>query len=235
MTIVPRPATGRVYETARTVRVADAAPDGRVRLDAVARFVQDIGNEDVADAGHDVNVPWVVRRSEVRAAGWPQLGERVAVATWCGGIGSRWAERRVSFTSASGTVDVATLVIHLDAAGRPAKLPDWFATYEEAAQGRTLSSRLELPAPPAGAVSRRWQLRFADLDVMGHVNNAVTWAAVEDECWHLGIEPVHALVEWSGALEAGDEIDVRSAPLDTAVGVWLCVDESVRVAARVSA
>src|SRR5438309_6754250 len=120
--MVPRPPEGRVFETSRRVRVADAAPDGRLRLDAVARFVQDIGNDDVADAGHDVNVPWVVRRSEVRVDGRPRLGERLAAATWCGGTGSRWAERRVSFTSPSGAVDVATLVIHLDGAGRPAKL-----------------------------------------------------------------------------------------------------------------
>ena len=232
--IVPRPSVGRVYETGRSVRVADAAPDGRLRLDAVARFVQDIGNEDVADAGHDVTVPWVVRRSEVRIDGWPQLGERLAVATWCGGTGSRWAERRVSFSSPSGTVDVATLVVHLDSAGRPAKLPAWFhATYEEAAVGRTLTTRLTLPAPPAGAVTRRWPVRFSDLDVMGHVNNAVTWEAVEDECWHLGLQPRSVTVEWSGSLEAGDDIELRSAPLDGALGVWLVVGDAVRVAASV--
>ena len=43
------------------------------------------------------------------------LGERVALATWCGGTGSRWAERRVSLSTASGTIDVGTLVVHLDA------------------------------------------------------------------------------------------------------------------------
>ena len=228
--LVPRPSVGRVFETTRRVRVADADPSGRLRLDAVARFVQDVGNDDVADAGLDPNIPWVVRRSEVSIAGWPQLGERVAIATWCGGIGSRWAERRVSFTTPSGTVDVATLVVHLDSAGRPAKLPEWFAsTFAEAALGRTLNSRLVLPGPPDGATARPWPVRSTDLDVMGHVNNAITWAAVEDECARRGVVPSAVMVEWSGALEATDDIRL----LATAEDLWLTVDGAVRVAAAV--
>jgi acyl-ACP thioesterase len=228
---VPRPPVGRVYETTRRVRVADADPTGRLRLDSVARFVQDVGNDDVADAGLDPDIPWVVRRSDVTVAGWPRLGERLAIATWCGGTGSRWAERRVSFTAASGTVDVATLVVHLDRTGRPARLPDWFGSvYAEAAMGRTLTSRLVLPGPPDDAVARSWPVRSTDLDVMGHINNAVTWAAVEDECSRRGRLPATVTVEWSGALEATDDIVLRSTP----TGLWLVVDAAVRVAAALA-
>ena len=229
--IVPRPATGRVYETRRRVRVADADPTGRLRLDAVARFVQDVGNEDVADAGLDPNIPWVVRRSHVAVEGWPRLGDQLAVATWCGGVGSRWAERRVSFRADDGaTVDVATLVIHLDAAGRPAKLPAWFdEVYAEAAQGRTMSSRLTLPAPPVDADRRAWPLRSTDIDVMGHVNNAITWAAIEDECDRRGIVPAHVTVEWSGSIERDDPVELRFAPVACGLGVWLAVGDEVRV------
>lgn len=228
--LVPRPSVGRVFESSRRVRVADADPSGRLRLDAVARFVQDVGNDDVADAGLPVDVPWVVRRSVVRVEGWPQLGERVSIATWCGGTGSRWAERRVSFTTASGEVDVATLVVHLDPGGRPAKLPVWFdATYADAAQGRTVTSRLSLPGPPEGAAARPFPLRATDYDVMGHVNNAVTWAAVEDECARRGVLPTSCTVEWLGAVDG--EVELRATEDG---GVWLCVDGAVRVAAAVS-
>lgn len=235
-TIVPRPAVGRIYETSRRVRVADADPSGRLRLDAVARFVQDVGNDDVADAGLDPNIPWVVRRSAVAVDGWPRLGERLATATWCGGTGSRWAERRVSFESASGRVDVATLVVHLDAGGRPSKLPGWFQdVYAEAALGRTLTTRLVLPGPPEGAAGRPWHVRSSDLDIMGHVNNAVTWAAVEDECHRRAMVPGAVTVEWSGALEGIDDIELRAAPAEGGLGIWLTVDGAVRVAAAVTA
>lgn len=229
--LVPRPGVGRVFETTRRVRVADADPSGRLRLDAVARFVQDVGNDDVADAGLDPNIPWVIRRSEVAVAGWPRLGERVAISTWCGGTGSRWAERRVTFATASGTIDTATLVVHLDGNGRPAKLPGWFeTTYAEAAVGRTLTSRLVLPGPPADADARPWPTRSTDLDVMGHVNNAVTWAAVEDELARQERVPASVVVEWSGALEGDDDIELRSS----GDGIWLTVGGAVRVAARIS-
>ena len=229
--IVPRPRSGRVFETTRRVRVADADDRGRLRLDAVARFVQDVGNDDVADAGLDPTEPWVIRRTHVVVDGWPRIGERLAVATWCGGTGSRWAERRVSFASGSGTVDVASLVVHLDRTGRPARLPDWFDdTYAPAAQGRTLTSRLTLPLPPADAAARAWPLRATDLDVMGHVNNAIPWAALEDEWRRLDVLPTAATVEWPGSLEREDDVRLVSA----AGGAWLVVDGAVRVAAGFS-
>ena len=125
----------------------------------------------------------------------------------------------------------ATLVVHLDAQGRPAKLPGWFSeVYAEAAVGRTLTSRLVLPGPSDDAAVRPWPVRSTDLDVMGHVNNAITWAAVEDECARRGVLPAAVAVEWSGALEATDAIELRS----TATGVWLVVDGAVRVAASLS-
>src|SRR3954447_26388828 len=230
--MVPRPASGRVYETSRRVRVADADPTGRLRLDAVARFVQDIGNEDVADAGLDPNIPWVVRRSYAHVDGWPQIGDRLAVATWCGGVGSRWAERRVSFTNDSGAcVDIATLVIHLDKTGRPSRLPAWFdELYAEAAQGPTLSSRLTLPSPGGDAKRRVWPLRSTDLDVMGHVNNAVTWAAIEDECDRRGVPPTSITVEWWGSLERDDPVELATGAIADDLGIWLVVGGDVRVA-----
>lgn len=234
--MVPRPPVGRVFETGRPVRVADADPGGRVRLDALARFVQDVGSDDLADAGLDPNIPWVVRRSEVAVTAWPRLGERLAISTWCGGTGSRWAERRVNLRSPSGEVDIATLVVHLDPVGRPARLPSWFdTTYAESALGRTLTSRLTLAGPPASVAARPWATRASDLDVMGHVNNAVTWAAVEDECSRVGLRPAGAQVEWSGALEAADPIELRSAPAEGGLGIWLVVGDIVRVTAIVRA
>jgi acyl-ACP thioesterase len=232
VTLVNRPSQGRVFETTRRVRVADADPTGRLRLDAVARFVQDVGYDDVAAAGHDTEAPWVVRRTEVEIDGWPQYGEQLAVTTWCGGTGSRWAERRVSFRSGSGVVDSATLVVHLDAEGRPVRLPGWFhETYASAAEGRVVSPKLTIPAPPPDATARPWPARFTDLDVMGHVNNAVPWAVVEDECARRRLLPTRVVAEWSGAIDRGDEVQVVAA----GSCVWLTVAGAVRVAVALTA
>jgi acyl-ACP thioesterase len=233
--MVPRPVSGRVFETSTSVRFGDAEPSGRLRLDAVARILQDTGNDDFVDAGLDPLSPWLARRATVAAECWPQLGEELRLATWCAGVGSRWAERRTSITgSRGGHLEAATLWVHVTREGRPAKLPDWFiATYAGAADGRTLSSRLHLPSPPENAEARPWALRATDLDAMAHVNNAAVWAPVEDEIAHRRVAPARATVEFPGALLASDDVVLRSAPSPDGFRLWLTVDDTVRVAADV--
>jgi len=48
--LVARPRGGRVFEGVRKVRLADVSPAGRLRLDATARFLQDLSADDTADA-----------------------------------------------------------------------------------------------------------------------------------------------------------------------------------------
>jgi acyl-ACP thioesterase len=230
--LVPRPPAGRVFETTRRVRLGDADRHGRLRLDALARLLQDVGNDDFADAGLDPSAPFVARRTTVVAARWPRLGERVAVATWCGGTGSHWAERRSSLVGdGGGAVEVAALWVNVDAgSGRPARLPGWFLeAYGPAAGGRRLKARLTHPEPPDGADRRTWHLRATDLDVLGHVNNAATWAAVEDECARAGIVPAAAELEYRAAIEPDDDVTLAS----DGRRVWLLVGDEVRASAVV--
>lgn len=235
--LVPLPEKGRRYTTTRRVRLADADPGGRLRLDAVARLLQDVGTDDFADAGLDPSSPWVARRTVVESAAWPRLGDRLAVTTWCGGLGSRWAERRSVLEVDSGArVDVASLWVFLTPDGRAGRLPAWFVdTYGAAAGGRTVSSRLLHAAPPADAGSRRWALRATDIDVLHHVNNAATWAAVEDEVARAGVRPWRAELEYHAAIEPDDDVVLRSAGPgdDGVVSSWLTVGDAIRASARV--
>jgi len=224
--------TGRRFHTSRRVRLADADPSGRLRLDALARFLQDIGNDDTADAGHDATTPWITRRTTVRVDGgaWPRIGERVEVTTWCGGLGSHFAERRTDLVSATGRIEVAATWVHVDDRGRPARLPQWFHdTYAEAAGGRAIKARLLHPPPPAGAASQPWTVRWADLDVVGHVNNAAYWEAVEEVCHQRRLVPTFAEVEYAGGIDEGDAVSL----LTHDDGIWLVVDGSVRASAVV--
>ena len=231
---VPLPSSGRRFETTRRVRLADAEPSGRLRLDALARFLQDVGNDDTADAGFDTATPWIARRTAVRATdgGWPRIGERLEITTWCGGTGSHWAERRTRLVSPTATVDVAATWVHIDeASGRPQRLPRWFEeTYAPAAQGRTISARLRFDAPPPDAVAWSWPLRWADLDVLGHVNNAATWEVVEEACRRRGLVPTEVVLEYGAAIEIDDDVVVH----ESGAVVWLVVDGAVRARASVT-
>jgi len=227
--LVPWPEVGRRFTRTRRVRLGDVTPGGRLRLDALARFVQDVSNDDTVDAGLDDDMAWVVRRTVVDVVRPAVLREELALATFCGGTGSRWAERRVSIAGEHGAaIECSTLWVHLDvASGRPKALPAQFhEIYGEASGGRTIRARLQHPAPPLDVLPVRWPLRFVDLDVLGHVNNAIAWAAVEEELAHRGgltaRLPARVEVEYPGAMEPGHEIlRVGAEDAGGEVRMWL--------------
>ncbi len=161
---VSRPAEGRRYTHRRQVRLSDAGLDGVLRLDGLARYLQDAASDDWADSGLDQSETWVVRRTALRLAGggrWPELGEQVALTTWCAGTGAAWAERRTDIEVDSAVViEAVALWVSLDAVGRPLRLRQaFFDVYGEAATGRRVSGRVP-PAPePSSSTARPWAIR----------------------------------------------------------------------------
>src|SRR5262245_38285165 len=96
------PASGRVYAGRRIVRSTDVTVTGRLRLDALARYLQTVAEEDVADAGFDAPVVWLVRRCVVTIGRLPAMGERITLRTFCSGTGPRWAERTTTVAGRDG-------------------------------------------------------------------------------------------------------------------------------------
>jgi acyl-ACP thioesterase len=182
--IVAHPGTGRRFERPVTVGLADTAPSGRVRLDALARWLQDVALADVVDAGLGEAALWVLRRTRLAVTRFPRFGETAAVSTFCSGVGRMWAQRRTTVvTDGGGLVEAVALWVHLDPASlRPAPFTGHeLELYAPSAAGREVKARLRHPAPPDGAASRPWRFRSTELDVADHINNAAYWAVLEDE------------------------------------------------------
>lgn len=119
--MVPVPTTGRVFTRERRVRLGDASPAGRLRLDALARYLQDVSNDDTRDAAMADAMTWVVRRILLRVETFPVFDEAMRLRTFCSGTGPRWAARRVSLDGErGGAVEADTLWVFVDGAGRPA-------------------------------------------------------------------------------------------------------------------
>ena len=228
--LVPRPSRGRVFTGERAVRLGDVSPKGRLRLDAVARYLQDVANDDGADAIGEDAMAWVLRRMTVRIDCFPILRERLTLSTWASGVGSRWAERRTSIEGArGGRVEAAAIWVHIDmASGRPRRLtPGFDEHYLEATGGRAVAARLQHGDPPAAPDERRpWPARFADFDVLGHVNNAV-YAAMVEEALDLAA-PCEVELEFRGGISRGDPVElVRSG-----TALWVTAGDAVAATAQ---
>src|ERR1700729_239089 len=194
----PDPPQGRVFTTTRQVRSTDVIPARRLRLDALARYLQQAAEDDVSDAGWDGSYLWLVRRAALAVRGFPAHRERVSLRTYCSATGPRWAERTTTVSGADGDLIQSTAIwVAVSADGRPVPLDESFQrVYGPSAGGRQVSARLSHPGLPGSAAGRPWPLRAADFDTAGHVNNAVHWAAVEDELAGLDWLPGRAELEY---------------------------------------
>jgi acyl-ACP thioesterase len=212
--MIEGPGSGRQFTARRRVRLGDATPNGRLRLDAVARYLQDVSNDDTRDADWSDPHWWVVRRTVIDVHQFPEYMKEIDLTTWCGGIGSHWAERRTRISAVDGTplIDAASLWVHVDEATmQPSKVPaDVVDILAASAGGRDVNARLLLRDKLFDASTTHtetWPLRFADFDAVGHMNNAAYWVIVEE---FLAANrdvraPLRAVVEHVVQVEPGQE------------------------------
>ncbi len=233
--MVGPPEGGRVFEQSLRPGLADCAPSGRIRLDALARWLQDVAYADVEDAGLASAAVWVVRRARMRVKRFPRFGSRFVLATFCSGLGRMWAERRTTITevgAADTHVEAVSLWVHLDPeARRPTPLTEHeLTTYGDAAAGRRVSARLRHPAPDG--IERRftWRFRATECDLAAHINNAAYWQPLEEEilgCRGSGVGAPPSTAADAALLGSGDpealdvEIEYRT-PAQPGEKVILC-------------
>lgn len=234
----PPRADERVFVEQRRVQLGDVDETGRLRLDALSRYLQDVADADADHAGLLVaGGPWVLRQGHLRVARWPTFREHVTTRTWCTGTGACWAERRTSLLDSGGeeVVDTVTTWVHVDpTTARPRRIPPGMdAVFGGRAMARHVDARLRLPTgPPADAEPRRWPLRRADLDVMGHINNAAALTPLVDVMAEHGLDgPMTIDLEHRAAL-ALSPVPVLELACREGLEAWLRQDGRTALVAR---
>lgn len=209
-----------------------------MEFDAIARFLQDAGNDDTDDAALDeLGLAWIARRAvfEVHSPARPR--ELLSIRTWCSGTGSRWAERRTELIGEHGArIEAVMLWIHIDTeTGRPKRWGDEFADrYLEATGGREVDAKLRHPkqAPDIddpSVNSMTWRFRQSDMDGFGHVNNTAYLAILEESLGgHSPAEAVRVEVEWRKPSVAGEELTVVETTADGGIQAWVVAGAEVR-------
>jgi acyl-ACP thioesterase len=228
--LVDRPAGGRAFTLTMRPGLGDCAPTGRIRLDALARWLQDVAYADVEDAGLAASAVWVVRRTRMLVHRFPRFAEPFDVETFCSGLGRMWAERRTRITGSSRDrdhrgpdVEAVALWVHLDPeTRRPIPFTEGeFEAYGGAAAGRRITARLRHRAPAADVeVTMPWQFRATECDIADHVNNAAYWQPLEEELLVRAEQPerLDVEIEFRTPAQPGDKLVLRDGSARWIVG-----------------
>ena len=233
---IPVPTQGRTFSATRRVGLADIDRHGRLRLDAIARFLQDVAIDDVRETGWGTpDHLWFLRRIRIDMVEPFLADQEIEFATWSSGLAAIAAGRRWSLHGdRGGRAEVDSVWIHLDPEQRPARIGD-FGGYGEAAGDRRVSTKLELPDPPAGEAGLPWPLRVSDIDLHGHVNNAVYWQAVEHVLPSSGIDPGRPLVaelDYREPIDLEDAIELVASSAEGQLLAGFCAADGIRAVAR---
>jgi acyl-ACP thioesterase len=236
--LVPQPPTGRRFCVSYRIRLSDADETGRLRLDAVARYLQDAAIDDVAETNWGAPEHlWVLRSVHIDVLA-PFLDDDVVeIVTWGSSSSSLAAGRRWSLSGAAGgAIEVDSTWIHLDRDARPARIGAGFERYAEAAQGRVASTKLTLVPPQPASRPVAWPLRATDVDRMGHVNNAAYWAAVEHRLVGRGPDlrrPHRARLDYRHPIDLGERVELVEDARHGRYGTAFVVDDVVKAVAWV--
>jgi acyl-ACP thioesterase len=204
----------------------------------VARYLQDVASDDVDETGWGAPEHlWVVRHLRIEFVAPPVADDVVELTTWSSGSATLAASRRMSLAGdRGGRIELDSVWVHLGPDARPARIGD-FGPYAESTGGRVVSTRLELPAPAGDATRTPWPLRATDVDVLGHVNNAAYWHAVEQALAVAGgPDPARALrarLDHHHPLDLGDDVQLAEASGDGKLELAFVVGDAPKAVAVV--
>ncbi len=244
----PIPDNRKVFERKYRIGMDEADPQSRVRLDAVARFVQDTGMDILAETELGKHDPfWIVRRSIIdiiepitwpgyaRASWWVGAVSRHNMVTRQTMTGVPTVSRFSSAERPAGRVETETFSVNVTREGRPSPVSDatlagWRA---DAVHDTLVWKPMNAATPPVDQLeyfTSAFSLRTTDFDAFGHMNNAAYWHIVEYylqplRSLHRG--PYRAVIEFLKPIRPRREVLVSQTYTDDKLGLWLIADGAV--------
>jgi acyl-ACP thioesterase len=171
------------------VRFYETDPYGRASVRSLLNYLQEAATGDAerldvaVDYLKENGLAWVMLRIRVEMERWPRGGDRVTVDTWPHAATRVMTERRFRVLDQEGRPlgAATTLWVILDTERRrPVRLPQFALDAIQAVMRTDRPASLEdIPALEEVQTERSFRVRFADLDVARHLNNAayLQWAA----------------------------------------------------------
>ncbi|HXO54135.1 MAG TPA: acyl-[acyl-carrier-protein] thioesterase [Mycobacterium sp.] len=206
-----------VFEREWPLRVADIDRYGRLRLDAAARHVQDIGQDQLRELGfEDVHPLWIVRRTMMDVIKPIEFRDMLRLRRWCSATSTRWCEKRVRIDGRKGgLIECEAFWININPNTlMPSRISDDFM---EGLRRTTDVDRLRWhpylrPGDRDTATGiHDYPVRFTDIDLFNHMNNAAYWSVVEDYLSatpQLLNAPLRVTIEHEAPVSLGEKLDI---------------------------
>lgn len=254
-----RKAGAKFYTADYRVRTGDIDQDMRVRLDGIARYLQDVANDNIAALPFaDTDPFWIIRRTVIdviEPITWPS---DFTVERWCSALSTRWTNMRVRINAVSetnrfnsevrpnGLIETEAFWINMTESGLPARISDLaMETLEAMTDEHRLRWKAMNPgkAPDAADLDlpdREHVLRITDFDPFKHLNNAAYFEAVEDELVahpDLLAKPHRAVIEYLRPIRPNTRVTIRRQRVGDTLFLWVMTPDdagALQVAASVS-
>lgn len=240
--LVELPHSGYVYETGWRLATSDIDEHMRLRLDGVARYIQEAGAEHLADAElAEVHPHWIVLRTVIDVLEPIELPSDITFRRWCAALSTRWCNMRVQLEGADGgriETEGFWLCVNKDTLTPSRLSDDCIARFGSTTANHRLKWRPWLTDPVQdgfqNVTETPFPLRRTDIDIFQHVNNTSYWHGVHEilgQVPELESGPFRAVLEYRSPIKFGESLTIRSESYGDTVRIDFVVGDDVRAAA----
>jgi acyl-ACP thioesterase len=216
-----------VFDREWPLRVGDIDRTGRLRLDAGARHIQDIGQDQLREMGFEETHPlWIVRRTMLDLIRPIEFQDMLRCRRWCSGTSNRWCEMRVRIDGRQGgLIESEAFWININRETQmPARISDDFLAglHKTTSINRLRWKGYLKPGSREDATEiHEFPVRVTDIDLFDHMNNSVYWSVIEDYLashpeQHPGLldglpeRPLRITIEHEAPVALGDKLEIIS-------------------------
>jgi acyl-CoA thioesterase FadM len=179
----------RQFCLTHTVRYDECNSEGFLTPTAFLRYMQDLAAQDAEDANLSGDGNWVVKRTAITFTKPIPIHTRLQLKTYGMGFTRITAQRGyeahiIDDRTDEAAISARTLWVYLDPRGRPTRIPDqtaqiWLPDGPQPQQPET-----PLPKSPESEPEiAHYSVRFSDVDLMKHLNNASAVEILDNAAW----------------------------------------------------
>ncbi len=238
--LVDLPDSGYVYQTGWRLATSDIDEHKRLRLDGVARYIQEVGAEHLADAQlAEVHPHWIVLRTVIDVIEPIEIPSDITFRRWCAALSTRWCNMRVQLEGSDGgrvETEGFWICMNKDTLTPSRFTDDCIARFGSTTDDHRLRWRPWLTEPVHNGTQTPFPLRRTDIDFFQHVNNTIYWHGVHEilgQVPDLESAPYRAVLEYRSPIKLGESVTIHSNRDGDVIRMQFAVGDDVRAAALV--